>query len=64
MRERGVTEAGLIALLHAGFCDESCTQTNAYGEASYRITTPDAYAVIKFEEDPDGILVITVVVFS
>ena len=43
---------------------ESCTETNAYGEASYRVTTKNAYVVIKFEEAPDGILVITIVVFS
>lgn len=64
MVERRVTEAEVIEILYTGWCDESSTETNAYGEASYRITTQRAYVVIKFEEDPDGILVITVVVLS
>ena len=64
MGERRMTEAQVIEVLYAGWCDESCTETNAYSEASYRITTQRAYVVIKFDEDPDGILVITAVVLS
>ena len=64
MQERSISEVDVLNVLRGGWCDERCTEVDAHGDVTYRVTTYRLYVVIKLLEDPDGILVITVVGFG
>jgi hypothetical protein len=64
MHERDISEVDVLNVLRGGWCDEGCTEVDMRGRTSYRITTNRLYVVVNLLEDPDGILVITVVNFG
>ena len=63
MVERRIVEADILNVLRGGWCDETCTEQDARGRVTYRITTNRLYVVIRqlVEPEPDRILIITVV---